>query len=150
MSIVDISESYYSQYRSKVVDLSKDDSEFHDPSEIPQEREKTKLGTKDINTFFVQPKKKPLLMYEFSDGNITLKAILGDSIYGLDCNTLLGAKILLIPRYICRNRVIKLTTKNCQFLGGGNERCIEESSPSLKVLCRKLNINHEEAFLKAA
>uniref|UniRef100_A0AC34FYI5 RecQ mediated genome instability protein 1-like N-terminal helical domain-containing protein n=1 Tax=Panagrolaimus sp. ES5 TaxID=591445 RepID=A0AC34FYI5_9BILA len=83
MSIVDISESYYGQYRSRVMDLSKDDSEFRDPSEIPREQEKTKVGTKEINKFFVQPK-KTMLMYEFSDGNIPLKAVLGDSICGLD------------------------------------------------------------------
>lgn len=94
MSIVDISESYYGQYRSRVMDLSKDDSEFRDPSEIPREQEKTKVGTKEINKFFVQPK-KTMLMYEFSDGNITLKAVLGDSICGLDCNTLLGTKVVI-------------------------------------------------------
>uniref|UniRef100_A0AC35FVV8 RecQ mediated genome instability protein 1-like N-terminal helical domain-containing protein n=1 Tax=Panagrolaimus sp. PS1159 TaxID=55785 RepID=A0AC35FVV8_9BILA len=150
MSIVDISDSYYSQYRSEIIDLSKDDSEFHDPSENPREQEKTKHGTKNIINFCVQAPKKPMYMYEFSDGNIIIKAVASDKIYGLHSTTHLGAKILLIPKYVSRNRVIKLTSKNCQFLGGYNDRCMEENSNPLKVLCQKLGKNYEDAVLQAS
>uniref|UniRef100_A0A914QHM8 RecQ-mediated genome instability protein 1 n=1 Tax=Panagrolaimus davidi TaxID=227884 RepID=A0A914QHM8_9BILA len=133
VSVVDISDSFYSQYRSKIIGLSKDDSEFHDPSENPRE----------------QAPKKAMHMYEFSDGNIIIKAVAADKIHGLDFTTNLGAKILLIPKYVSRNRVIKLTSKNCQFLGGCNDRCMEENSNPLKVLCQKLGKNYEEAVLQA-
>uniref|UniRef100_A0AC35G6Y2 RecQ mediated genome instability protein 1-like N-terminal helical domain-containing protein n=1 Tax=Panagrolaimus sp. PS1159 TaxID=55785 RepID=A0AC35G6Y2_9BILA len=150
VSVVDISDSFYSQYRSRIVDLSKDDSEFHDPSENPREQVKTRHGTKNIVSFCVQAPKKVMHMYEFSDGNIIIKAVAADKIYGLDSDTYLGAKILLIPKYVSRNRVIKLTSKNCQFLGGCNSRCIEENSNPLKVLCQKLGKNYEDAVLQAS
>uniref|UniRef100_A0A914QM35 RecQ-mediated genome instability protein 1 n=1 Tax=Panagrolaimus davidi TaxID=227884 RepID=A0A914QM35_9BILA len=149
VSVVDISDSFYSQYR-KIVDLSKDDSEFHDPSENPREQVKTKHGTKDINNFFGQSPKKPMYMYGFSDGNIIIKAVASDKIHGLDFTTYLGAKVLFIQKYVCRNRVVKLTSKNCQFLGGCNERCMEENSNPLKAVCQKLGKNYEEAVLQAS
>ena len=37
VSITDISESLYSQYRTITSDLANDDSDFQDPSEIPPE-----------------------------------------------------------------------------------------------------------------
>uniref|UniRef100_A0A914YHI3 RecQ-mediated genome instability protein 1 n=1 Tax=Panagrolaimus superbus TaxID=310955 RepID=A0A914YHI3_9BILA len=137
-SILNISESAYSQYRSKIMDLTEDNSEFRDPSETSHEQvEKPKYGN-------IQPKKPPMYMYKLSDGNITLKAVIAETINGLDCNTPIGAKLLLIPKFLCRYRVLKLTSQNCQFLGGYNEQCIDKDDPLSKLLNRIENTENRQ------
>uniref|UniRef100_A0A7E4ZYK1 RecQ-mediated genome instability protein 1 n=1 Tax=Panagrellus redivivus TaxID=6233 RepID=A0A7E4ZYK1_PANRE len=135
-SVTDISESAYSQYRSQVIDLSKDDADFCDPTEAAAVE---KVHPRNFNS---------MLMLEVSDGQTTLKATVTKHIQGIGLTTLPGTKLLLIPRIVCRRRCFILTAENCQILGGSCERLLEENYPTMKLLCRRLQLDYREALDK--
>ena len=93
-----------------------------------------------------------------------MTGVVTDVVPGLNLSTVPGTKvglfsgnfivnplqILLIPRVLCRRRCIRLTTQNCKVLGGCSELLMGQNWPSLRVLCRMLQIDYRTAMEKAS
>ncbi|GAB0090149.1 hypothetical protein DMENIID0001_048390 [Sergentomyia squamirostris] len=100
--IVDISESFYDQWRRL------NDEKTDEPEPTEEFRTQTRQNTK----------RKRLLKLELSDGNQTIDAMEYCPIACLNTKILPGCKIILSGPVQCVNSVLLLTPNNVKILGG--------------------------------